>query len=133
MTFLTFFTAMHIALVFVVHPDHNLPQMVFGVDDQARFAQALTVCLLSIAAVVAAWLAISYLSLVDVRKTQRLLFAALEPIRALTVNRMASRTRRTSTYTEKDISPYHWSNGRHPTPESRPRGLSSRTTTSRTL
>jgi hypothetical protein len=55
MAFLTFFTAMHIALVFVVHPDHNLPQMVFGVDDQARFAQALTVCLLSIAAVVAAW------------------------------------------------------------------------------
>ena len=120
MAFLTFFTAMHIALVFVVHPDRNLPQMVFGVDDQARFAQALTVCLLSIAAVVAAWVAISYLSLVDVRKTQRLLFAALEPIRALTVNRMVSRTRRTGTYTEKDISPYHWSNGRHPTPEESP-------------
>jgi sulfoxide reductase catalytic subunit YedY len=120
MAFLTFFTVMHIGLVFVVHPDHNLPQMMFGVDDPARFAQALTVCLIGIATVVAAWLAISYLSLVDVRRTQRLLFALLEPIRAVTVNRMVSRTRRAETYEEKDISPYHWSNGRHPTPEESP-------------
>jgi hypothetical protein len=120
MAFLTFSTVMHIALVFVVHPDHNLTQMMFGVDDPARFAQTLTVCLIGIAAVVAAWLAISYLSLVDVRKTQRFLFALLEPIRAVTVNRMVSRTRRAHTYTEKDISPYHWSNGRHPTPEESP-------------
>ena len=120
MASLTFFTVMHIALVFVVHPDHNLPQMMFGVDDPARFAQALTVCLIGIATVVAAWLAISYLSLVDVRKTQRFLFVLLEPIRAVTVNRMVPRTRRAHTYTEKDISPYHWSNGRHPTPEESP-------------
>ncbi|HEY6743294.1 MAG TPA: cytochrome b/b6 domain-containing protein [Lapillicoccus sp.] len=120
MAFLVFFTVMHIVLVFVVHPDHNLPQMILGVNDPARFAQALTVCLMGIAVVVAAWLAISYLSLVDIRKTQNFLFTLLEPIRAITVNRMASRTRRAGTYTDKDISPYHWSNGRYPGPEESP-------------
>lgn len=33
---------------------------------------------------------------------------------------MVSRTRRANTFTEKDISPYHWSNGRHPTPDESP-------------
>jgi len=55
-----------------------------------------------------------------VRKPQRFLFALLEPIRAVTVNRMVSRTRRADTYNDKDISPYHWSNGRHPTLEESP-------------
>jgi DMSO/TMAO reductase YedYZ molybdopterin-dependent catalytic subunit len=111
---------MHVALVFIVHRDHNVTHMVFGEYDPARVAQATTIMLLTIALVVGAWIAISYLSLIDVRKTQQLLFTLTEPLRALTVNRMKSRTRTTGTYTEADISPYHWSNGRYPTPEESP-------------
>ncbi len=120
MAFLTFFVVMHVALVLLVHRDHNVTHMVFGVYDPARVAQATTILLLVTALVVAAWVAISYLSLVDIRKTQKLLFAINEPVRRLTVNRMRSRTRRLGTYTEADISPYHWSNGRHPTQEESP-------------
>ena len=120
MAFLTFFLVMHVVLVFIVHPENNLTQMALGVNDPARFGQALTLTLITIALVVAAWMAISYLSLIDTRRTQRFLFSLLEPIRAVTVNKMASRTRKLSTYTEADISPYHWSNGRHPSPEESP-------------
>lgn len=114
MAFISFFIVMHVSLVFLVHRDHNVTNMVFGRYDPARVAQATTVMLIVIAAVLIAWVAISYLSLVNVRATQRMLFALNEPVRKLTVNKMKSRTRRLGTYSDKDISPYHWSNGRHP-------------------
>lgn len=117
MAFLTFFMVVHVALVFIVHPEHNLTQIVFGDYDPARVGQATTIVLITIAAVVGAWIAISYLSLVDVRRTQKFLFAFLEPIRKITVNRMKPRTRKLNTYTEDDISPYHWTDGRYPTPD----------------
>jgi hypothetical protein len=77
--------------------------------------------------------AISYLSLVDVRKTQKLLFAALEPIRALTVNRMVSRTRRTGTYPRRTSRPTTGAMVVTPPLKSRQRGLSWRATTLRTM
>lgn len=117
MVFLTFFMVVHVALVFIVHPEYNLTHIVFGDYDPARVGQATTIVLITIAAVVGAWIAISYLSLIDVRKTQKFLFAFLEPIRKITVNRMKSQTRKLNTYTEQDISPYHWSNGRYPAPD----------------
>lgn len=120
MAFIGFFVVMHVALVFIVHREHNVTHMVLGAYDPAKVAQATTIMLLTIALVVGAWIAISYLSIRDVRRSQQLLFAVTEPIRALTVNRMRSRTRRAGTYTEADISPYHWSNGRHPTPDESP-------------
>ena len=120
MAFLTVFIVMHVALVFIVHRGHNTTHMVFGAYDPARVAQGTTFLVLGAVLVVAAWIAISYLSVIDVRATQRFLFRLLEPIRAVTVNKMKSRTREVGTYTEADISPYHWSNGRHPTPEESP-------------
>jgi DMSO/TMAO reductase YedYZ molybdopterin-dependent catalytic subunit len=120
MAFLTVFIVMHVALVFIVHRGHNTTHMVFGAYDPARVAQGTTFLVLGAVLVVAAWIAISYLSVIDARATQRFLFRLLEPIRAVTVNKMKSRTREVGTYTEADISPYHWSNGRHPTPEESP-------------
>ena len=120
MAFLTVFIVMHVALVFIVHRGHNTTHMVFGAYDPARVAQGTTFLVLGAVLVVAAWIAISYLSVIDARATQRFLFRLLEPIRAVTVNKMKSRTREAGTYTEADISPYHWSNGRHPTPEESP-------------
>ena len=93
MAFLTVFIVMHVALVFIVHRGHNTTHMVFGAYDPARVAQGTTILVLGAVLVVAAWIAISYLSVIDVRATQRFLFRLLEPIRAVTVNKMKSRTR----------------------------------------
>ena len=71
-----------------------------------------------IAAVIAFWLWQSYWSHKNLRRTQIILNALEEPIRALFVNRLKSRQR--GFYKQKDISPYHWSNGRHPSPEESP-------------
>lgn len=120
MCFILVFIVIHLALVFLVYPKHNFVHMVFGTDQYDRWGVALAIILVTIALVVAAWLAISYLSLVDIRKTQKFLFSIMEPVRRVTVNKMKSRTRQLGTYTEKDISPYHWSNGRYPTPDESP-------------
>jgi sulfoxide reductase catalytic subunit YedY len=120
MVFLTFFIVMHVTLVFVVHRERNVLNMVFNTQDPAKAAQATTIMLLVILAVVIFWIALSYVALIDKRKTQRVLNVLTEPFRAATVNRMQSTTRRKGTYTEKDISPYHWINGRPPTPEESP-------------
>ncbi|HQR78634.1 MAG TPA: cytochrome b/b6 domain-containing protein [Actinomycetota bacterium] len=120
MAFLTFFIVMHVSLVFLVHRPHNVTNMVFGGYDPARVAQATTVMLIVILVSVVAWIAISYLSLVDKRRTQIFLNHLTEPLRKHTINKMQSRTRRLGTYSEKDISPYHWTNGRYPTPQESP-------------
>lgn len=120
MAFFTVFAVMHVALVFAVHPDYNLTNMVFGEADPARFAQALTVTILAVTAVVGFWVLLSYWSLADPRRATSWLARLTEPARALTVNRFTSRQRSREVWTEADISPYHWSNGRHPTPDESP-------------
>ncbi len=120
MAFFTLFIVIHVTLVFVVHPKYNLTHMMLGEADPSRFAQALTMTILGIAAVVGIWLFLSFWSLADPRRTQVLLNRLTEPARRLTVNRFSSRQRKAQVWTEKDISPYHWSNGRHPAPEESP-------------
>lgn len=120
MAFFTLFIVIHVALVFLVHPKYNLTHMMLGEADPARFAQAFTMAVLGIVGVVAIWLFLSYWSLSDPRRTQVLLNRLTEPARRLTVNRFSSRQRTSQVWTEADISPYHWSNGRHPTQEESP-------------
>ncbi len=115
MAFFTLFIVIHVTLVFVVHPKYNLTHMMLGEADPARFAQALTMTILGVVGVVGIWLFLSYWSLADLRRTQVLLNRITEPARRLTVNRFSSRQRTSQVWTEDDISPYHWSNGRHPT------------------
>ncbi len=121
MVVLTLFIIGHVALVFLTHLDHNVTNMVFGSYDPARVAQATTIILITIGLVIAVWIALSYLSLIDRRKTQRILVALTEPFRKVTLNRMKPRNHRAKPYTEKDISPYHWTNGRYPTPTESPK------------
>jgi len=116
----TLFIVIHVTLVFAVHPKYNLTHMMLGEADPARFAQALTMTVLGIAAVVGIWLFLSFWSLADPRRTQVLLNRVTEPARRLTVNRLSSRQRKAQVWTEADISPYHWSNGRHPAPDESP-------------
>lgn len=109
------FVVMHVALVFLVHPEHNLVHMMMGVEyDPALVAQAVTRTVVGVGVVVALWVAASYLSLVDVRKSQRVLYRLQMPIKKWVLNPMTSTQRAKQVFTEDDISPFHWVNTRPP-------------------
>ncbi len=120
MAFISFFIIMHVALVFIVHPTHNLPHMMFGVDDTSRFAQALTLTLTGIFVVVVIWILASFWTLSDLRRSQKVLWGATEPLRALFLNRLESQQAKKQVFTEDDISPFHWVNTRTPSEEESP-------------
>jgi methionine sulfoxide reductase catalytic subunit len=109
------FVVMHVTLVLAVHPEHNLVHMMMGRDyDPALVGQAVTRVIIGVVVVVALWIAASYVSLIDVRKSQRVLYGLQAPVKRLTLNRMTSHQRRRHVFTEKDISPFHWVNTRPP-------------------
>ncbi|HLN77477.1 MAG TPA: molybdopterin-dependent oxidoreductase [Nocardioidaceae bacterium] len=109
------FAVTHVALVFVVHPEHNLVHMMMGREyDPALVGQAVTRVIIGIVVVVALWIAASYVSLIDVRTSQRVLYGLQTPVKRLVLNRMTSRQRKQQVFTEEDISPFHWVNTRPP-------------------
>ena len=109
------FAVMHVALVLLVHPEHNLVHMMMGQEyDPALVGQAVTRVIIGVVVVVALWIAASYVSLIDVRKSQRMLYGLQKPIKQLVLNRMTSRQRSQQVFSEKDISPFHWVNTRPP-------------------
>ncbi|GAB2725365.1 hypothetical protein GCM10027273_00290 [Nocardioides pakistanensis] len=109
------FAVTHVALVFVVHPEHNLVHMMMGEEyDPALVGQAVTRVIIGVVVVVALWIAASYVSLIDPRKSQRVLYGLQTPVKRLFLNRMTSRQRKQQVFTEKDISPFHWVNTRPP-------------------
>lgn len=118
------FAVMHVALVFIVYPEHNLVHMMMGRDyDPALVGQAVTRVIIGVVVVVAIWIAASYLSLVDVRKSQRILYGLQKPVKVAFLNRMHSRQRKYQTFTEEDISPFHWVNTRPPDMDQSPEWL----------
>ncbi|HLS74838.1 MAG TPA: molybdopterin-dependent oxidoreductase [Actinomycetaceae bacterium] len=126
MVFMTLFIIMHVGLVFLVHPQYNLPHMVFGVTDTSRYAQAFAVAILTIAVVFAFWIALSYLTLADRPRAHRFLVGATEPIRKIAFGWMKPRMSRQNVYTEEDISEFHWTNGLPPTEDESPEWLEAR-------
>ena len=115
MLLMTGFLVMHVGLVLLVHPEYNLPHMVFGVTDTARHAQAFTIALATVVVVVGLWIGLSYLTLADRVRSQRVLVTLTEPIRRIGLNWMKPRMGRQSAYTDKHISEFHWTNGLPPT------------------
>ena len=120
MALMVIFIIMHVGLVFFVHADYNLPHMVFGVTDTARYAQAFTIAIATIVLAIIFWIALSYLTLWDRARSQRILVALTEPIRKVTLNWMKPRMGKQNVYTEKDISEFHWTNGLPPTDDESP-------------
>ena len=112
---------MHVALVFIVHPTYNIAHMMLGENyndiTAAQFAQAVTMLIIGIVVAIALWIGASYWSLSNLRRTQRWIWGATQPIRALTIDRLKSRQVAKKTFTEDDISPFHWVNTRPPTKE----------------
>lgn len=111
----------YVALVFIVHPTYNIAHMMLGENyndiTAARFAQAVTMLIIGIVVAIALWIGASYWSLSNLRRTQRWIWGATQPIRALTIDRLKSRQVAKKTFTEDDISPFHWVNTRPPKQE----------------
>src|SRR5699024_12591034 len=107
------FIIMHVALVFVVHPEHNVVNMVFGGGEvtAARGAQGVVIMVSTIVAVSGVWIALSYWSLADRGRAQRFTERLTDIGRAIFLNRLrAVGTRRTSLI-DKDVSEVHRANG----------------------
>lgn len=106
------FTLMHVTLVLLVHPEHNLVHMMMGETEfrRALVAQAIIRVILGVTVVVMLWILASYWSLADLRRSQRLLYRLQRPFKRL----LPRATRQRTAYTEADISPFHWVNTRPP-------------------
>jgi thiosulfate reductase cytochrome b subunit len=128
--FFILFIVGHVGLVLIVHPEYNLPHMMLGIENNEPeyFAQAFTVALITIALVLAFWIGLSYWSLSDRARTQRLLVAATEPGRKVFLDPLDSRMTTQQVFTEKDISEFHWTNGLPPTEDESPQWLRHRDT-----
>lgn len=113
------FIVMHVTLVFVVHPDHNVVNMVFGGGQvtAARAAQGVVIMVSTIVAVIAFWIALSYWTLADRARAQRVTERFTEIGRAIFLNRLRPVGSRKKSLTDKDISEFHWTNGLPPTAE----------------
>lgn len=122
------FIIMHVGLVFLVHPEYNLPHMMLGVEAQEPqyYAQAFTVALIGIVVVIGLLVTLSYWSLANRPRAQRFLVAVTEPGRKLFLNWMRSRMATQKVFTEKHLSEYHWTNGLPPTQDESPDWLAHR-------
>lgn len=114
MALLTIFIVVHVVLVFTVYPEHNVTRMVFGEVDTARFAQALTTMIATIVLVLAFWIALSYAALANRPLAQKIVVGITQPIRRALAH-LKPRMSRQSSYTDADISEFHWTNGLPPT------------------
>ncbi|WP_209324951.1 molybdopterin-dependent oxidoreductase [Brevibacterium renqingii] len=113
------FIVMHVTLVFLVHRDHNVVNMVYGGGEvtAARAAQAVVIMIATIVAVVVFWIALSYWSLADRARAQRVTERFTEIGRAIFLNRLRPIGNKKRALTDKDISEFHWTNGLPPTAE----------------
>ena len=104
---------------FVVHPQYNIAHMMlnkpYNEVDAAQFAQAVTMLIGGIVFAVALWIFASYWSLRDLRFTQTFIWGLTQPIRNVLLDRITSRQVQKKTFTDADISPFHWVNTRPPT------------------
>ncbi|MDN6152053.1 MAG: molybdopterin-dependent oxidoreductase [Yaniella sp.] len=124
------FIIMHVGLVFLVHPEYNLPHMILGIEanQPEYYAQAFTIALITIVLVIAFLIGLSYWSLANRPRAQRFLVAVTEPGRGVFLNWMRSRMSKQNVFTEKDISEFHWTNGLPPTEDESPEWLQHRDT-----
>lgn len=113
LTMLSFvgFIVVHVALVVVTGFRRNMNHIVLGTDNTRSLGMWLG--FVGIAVVVASWFVAHWLSWKHPRGLQRALKFVTIPMQKLTLNRLNPNEK----YSEKDISPYFWPNGKMPVRE----------------
>ena len=102
------FLVVHVTLVVMTGFARNMNHIVRGTDDQYPLGMWLGFA--GIAVVLLSWVVAHYLSWRHPRSLQRALKSVTYPMQLLTLNRLVPRQK----YSEKDISPYFWPNGKMP-------------------
>ena len=103
------FLAVHVALVVLAGFARNMNHIVLGTDDPGRLG--LILGLVGIGLVFLSWVVAHHISWLYPRALQHAERLATYPLMLATLNRLAPSGR----YTEKDISPRFWPNGKIPT------------------
>jgi len=102
------FLAVHVTLIVMTGFARNMNHIVMGTDDQGHLGMYLG--FVGIAVVVLTWVIAHYISWHHPRGLQQALKSVTYPMQLLTLNRLAPRQK----YSEAQISPYFWPNGKLP-------------------
>ena len=113
LTMLSFvaFLAVHVTLVVMTGFARNMNHIVRGTDDQGP--SGMFWGFVGIGIIVLSWVFAHYLSWRHPRTLQHALKSATHPMQLLTLNRLVPH----ENYSEDDISPYFWPNGKMPVRE----------------
>ena len=102
------FVAVHVTLIVITGFARNMNHIVLGTDDQRPLGMYLGFA--GIAVVILSWVVAHYLSWRSPRRLQHALKSVTYPMQQITLNLLAPRQK----YTEHQISPYFWPNGKMP-------------------
>jgi sulfoxide reductase catalytic subunit YedY len=102
------FIVVHVALVAMTGFARNMNHIVLGTDTTNRLGMVLG--FVGIGAVILSWIAAHYVSWFYPRVLQHIQKSITYPMELMTINRLPP----SEHYTEKDISPRFWSNGKMP-------------------
>ncbi len=110
LTMLSFlaFLVVHVTLIVMTGFARNMNHIVLGTDDKTHLG--MFIGLGGIALVVLSWIVAHYVSWRHPRGLQHALKFVAYPMQLLTLNRLVPQGK----YSEKDISPYFWPNGKMP-------------------
>jgi methionine sulfoxide reductase catalytic subunit len=110
LTMLSFLACLvvHVTLVVMTGFARNVNHIVMGTDDQNPIGMYLG--FVGIAVVLLSWIAAHYISWIHPRGLQHALKTVTYPMQLLTLNRLVPH----QNYSEQDISPYVWPNGKMP-------------------
>lgn len=113
LTMLSFFAfiVVHVTLIAMTGFRRNMNHIVLGTDDQRSLGMILG--FIGIAVVFFSWVVAHYISWNHPRGLQHALKVVTYPMQLLTLNKLKPQPG----YTEKDISPYFWPNGKMPVSE----------------
>jgi len=113
LTMLSFFAFLlvHVTLIVMTGFARNMNHIVLGTDDQGHLGMFLG--FVGIGVVVLSWVVAHYISWNHPRKLQHALKSVAYPMQLLTLNRLIPHQK----YSEQDISPYFWPNGKMPVRE----------------
>jgi sulfoxide reductase catalytic subunit YedY len=102
------FLVVHVTLIVMTGFARNMNHIVMGTDDQTPIGMYLG--FVGIGVVVLSWIVAHYISWHHPRGVQHALKSVTYPMQLLTLNRLLPQQK----YTEKEISPYFWPNGKIP-------------------
>lgn len=106
------FIIVHTALIFIVHFQDNIRNIVLG-DPQANLGIAIAIAVLALIVVAGIYVGVQWQTLRNRRGMQHVLGLLVDPVRKMLLQKETSKQH----YKQSDLSPYFWVNGYPPVTE----------------